>query len=65
MNKHTLKLNRPALDTELKRSKTLATIQDDSIVIVPAIYIHLSEAFPTGVIAPRGPAPIIGPPASP
>lgn len=56
VNKHTLKVNRPSLDTELKRSKTLATIQDDSIVIVPAIYIHLSEAFPTGVIAARAAA---------
>jgi hypothetical protein len=53
VNKYSLKLNRSTLDTELKRSKTLATVQDDSIVIVSAIYIHLSDALPTGVIAAR------------
>jgi hypothetical protein len=52
VNKYSLKLNRSALDTELKRSKTLPTVQDDSIVIVSAIYIHLSDAFPTRIVAP-------------
>src|SRR5258708_4998489 len=53
VNEYTLKVNRSALDTKLERSETLATVHEDPIVIVPAVYCHLSDTLPTRIVAVR------------
>ena len=54
MNKDPLEFNRATFDAELKRSVTLTIVYDNSIVIIPAIYSHLSEVFPTRIVRAAG-----------
>jgi len=51
VDNNSLKFNRPTPDPELKGSETLAVVHDDSIVIVPAIYMRLPEHLPSALIA--------------
>lgn len=51
VDNHSLEFNRPALDPKLKGTERPAVVHEDSIVIVPAIYMRLPEHFPSALVA--------------